>query len=187
MVLRPAESAGLALGAAGVRTGTSGAVAAAGRNTSDGGIVTVTAVPALHGPDGAAQEAMGDVAGFVLTADDLPAVYVSGDNASMDAVRQTADRFGPVDTAVLFIGSCQGGPRVGGELITINSEMAAGAAKILGVRCGSPRTWTAGSTSWRTGTTSSRPSTRPALRTSCRPDPAHPRGRAPCAVSRPAG
>lgn len=99
----------------------------------DGGSVTVTAVPALHGPDGLAQQVMGDVAGFVLSADDLPTVYVSGDNASLDAVQQTADRFGPVDTAVLFIGAVRS-PRVGGELITINSEMAAEAAKILGAR-----------------------------------------------------
>ncbi|MEW2401469.1 MBL fold metallo-hydrolase [Streptomyces sp. NPDC046862] len=99
----------------------------------DGGSVTVTAVPALHGPDGLAQRVMGDVAGFVLSADDLPTVYVSGDNASLDAVQRTADRFGPVDTAVLFIGAVRS-PRVGGELITINSAMAVEAARILGAR-----------------------------------------------------
>jgi hypothetical protein len=37
----------------------------------------------------------------VLTAADLPTVGVSGENASLDVVREIAGRVGPVETAVL--------------------------------------------------------------------------------------
>ncbi len=99
-----------------------------------GGTVTVTAAPALHGPGEREQiEAItGQVVGFVLTSDDLPTVYVSGDNASLDVVREVADRCGPVDTAVLFAGA----PRVpflDGTLV-LDSAQAAEAARILGAR-----------------------------------------------------
>ncbi|WP_406320145.1 MBL fold metallo-hydrolase [Streptomyces sp. NBC_01637] len=98
----------------------------------DGGTVTVTAVPALHGPEGA-EAIAGAVIGFVLTSDDLPTIYVSGDNASLELVRQIADRFGPVDTAVLFAGA----PRLpvfDGALVVLDSAMAAAAAQLLGAR-----------------------------------------------------
>jgi L-ascorbate metabolism protein UlaG (beta-lactamase superfamily) len=99
----------------------------------DGGTVTVTGAPALHGPEGA-EKITGDVIGFVLTADDLPTVYVSGDNASLGPVEQVAERFGPVDTAVLFAGA----PRVpvifDGALLVLDGALAAKATKILGAR-----------------------------------------------------
>ncbi|MEU5869150.1 MULTISPECIES: MBL fold metallo-hydrolase [unclassified Nonomuraea] len=102
----------------------------------DGGTITVTAVPAIHGP-GPREEVeplTGQVVGFVLTGEDLPTIYVSGDNASLDVVKQIADRFGPVDTAVLFAG----GPRIpvlfGGELIVLDSAQAVEATGILGAR-----------------------------------------------------
>ncbi|MEV4556776.1 MBL fold metallo-hydrolase [Kitasatospora sp. NPDC049285] len=98
----------------------------------DGGVVTVTAVPAQHGPEGC-EPISGEVVGFVLTGEDLPVVYVSGDNASLDVVRRIADRVGPVDTAVLFAG----GARVGifdNALLTLDSAAAAEAARILGAR-----------------------------------------------------
>src|SRR5206468_3207386 len=60
--------------------------------------ITVTAVPALHGPEGA-DAALGVVTGFVLQGADLPTVYVSGDNASVDLVKQIADRFPRIDVA----------------------------------------------------------------------------------------
>lgn len=72
-----------------------------------GGTITVTGVPALHGP-GAREDlepVVGEVVGFVLSGDGLPTVYVSGDNAQLSLVREIADRFGPVDTAVLFAGA----------------------------------------------------------------------------------
>ena len=55
------------------------------------GAVTVTAVPARHGPEGA-EPLSGVVTGFVLQADGWPTVYVSGDNASLDVVDAIARR-----------------------------------------------------------------------------------------------
>ncbi|MER7402507.1 MBL fold metallo-hydrolase [Streptomyces sp. NPDC000070] len=102
----------------------------------DGGTITVTGVPAVHGP-GPREEVepiAGQVVGFVLTGEGLPAVYVSGDNASLEAVREIAGRFGPVDTAVLFAGA----PRFDGlfdnQVIVLDSAMAAEATRILGAR-----------------------------------------------------
>jgi L-ascorbate metabolism protein UlaG (beta-lactamase superfamily) len=99
----------------------------------DGGVLTVTAVPALHGPEGF-EERTGPVTGFVLTAPDLPTVYVSGDNASLDLVREIADRFGPVDTAVIFAGAASVPDVYGAALLTLDSAGAAAAARILGAR-----------------------------------------------------
>ncbi|MFI9585728.1 MBL fold metallo-hydrolase [Streptomyces sp. NPDC052236] len=102
----------------------------------DGGTVTVTGVPAIHGP-GTREEVepiTGQVVGFVLTGEGLPAVYVSGDNASLDAVRQIAERFGPMDTAVLFAGAPRFPILFDGALIVLDSAQAAEAAKILGAR-----------------------------------------------------
>ncbi|WP_017540645.1 MBL fold metallo-hydrolase [Nocardiopsis halophila] len=96
-----------------------------------GGSATVTAVPALHGPDGA-EEVLGEVIGFVLTGEGLPTVYVSGDNASLDLVRQVAGRFGPVDAAVLFAGAARA--PFFDSTITLDSAQAAEAARILGAR-----------------------------------------------------
>ncbi|RSM56294.1 Zn-dependent hydrolase [Amycolatopsis sp. WAC 01376] len=97
------------------------------------GSVTVTAAPALHGPEGA-EKITGDVVGFVLTGQGLPTVYVSGDNASLDVVRQVADRFGPVDTAVLFAGAPRLKPVFDGALLVLDSALAAEATRILGAR-----------------------------------------------------
>ena len=98
----------------------------------DGGVLRVTAVPAQHGPDGC-EPITGVVIGFILTAADLPTVYVSGDNASLAVVREIAERFGPVDTALLFVGAVRTG-LFDGALLTIDSEQAAEAAVILGAR-----------------------------------------------------
>ncbi|YCK38379.1 MBL fold metallo-hydrolase [Actinomadura sp. ATCC 39365] len=102
----------------------------------DGGTITVTGVPAVHGP-GPREEVepiTGQVVGFVLTGEGLPTVYVSGDNASLDAVRQIADRFGPVDTAVLFAGGPRFSVLFDGRLIVLDSAQAVEAAGILGAR-----------------------------------------------------
>lgn len=101
-----------------------------------GGTVTVTGVPAVHGPAprAAVEAALGEVVGFVLTGEGLPVVYVSGDNASTAAVAEIAERFGPVDTAILFAGA----PRIpvlfDGEPIVLDSVQAADAARVLGAR-----------------------------------------------------
>ncbi|MET9816443.1 MBL fold metallo-hydrolase [Streptomyces sp. NPDC006129] len=102
----------------------------------DGGTVTVTGVPALHGP-GRREEVepvTGQVVGFVLTGEGLPTVYVSGDNASLDAVRAIADRFAPVDTAVLFAGAPRFPVLFDNQVLVLDSAMAAEAAEILGAR-----------------------------------------------------
>jgi L-ascorbate metabolism protein UlaG (beta-lactamase superfamily) len=97
-----------------------------------GGVLRITGVPALHGPPGS-EDAVGEVTGFVLSGADLPTVYVSGDNASLDLVRVTADRLGPVDVAVLFAGAART-PLVPDAPLTLTSEQAAQAASVLGAR-----------------------------------------------------
>ncbi|MER5943278.1 MBL fold metallo-hydrolase [Streptomyces sp. NPDC001928] len=100
-----------------------------------GGVITVTGVPALHGP-GEREElepVIGQVVGFVLTGDGLPTVYVSGDNAQLGPVKEVAERFGPVDLAVLFAGAARPGP-FEGQLLTLDSAGAVEAAQILGAR-----------------------------------------------------
>jgi L-ascorbate metabolism protein UlaG (beta-lactamase superfamily) len=103
----------------------------------DGDPVTVTAVPAQHGPDGS-EEIMGPVIGFVLQAPGEDKVYVSGDNASLDVVGAIADRLGPFDVAVLFAGAVQVPYRFDCAYLTLSSDRAAEAAKILGVRAAIP-------------------------------------------------
>jgi L-ascorbate metabolism protein UlaG (beta-lactamase superfamily) len=100
---------------------------------SDAPTVTVTAVPAQHGPDGT-DHITGPVIGFLLAGPGLDTVYVSGDNASLDVVRAIAARAGRVDVAVLFAGAVQVPHRFDGAYLTLSSERAADAAKILGVR-----------------------------------------------------
>ena len=98
----------------------------------DGGTLRVTAAPALHGPPGT-EHLVGDVTGFVLGGADLPTVYVSGDNASLEVVRTIAGRLGPVDVAVLFAGGAQTA-LLGDAYLTLTSELAAEAARTLGAR-----------------------------------------------------
>lgn len=93
------------------------------------GSVTVTAVPALHGPEGA-DRILGPVTGFVLSASQAPTVYVSGDNASLDRVREIADRFPDIAVAVLFAGGGRT-PSVEGYN-TLSNEGAIEAVRILG-------------------------------------------------------
>ena len=97
----------------------------------DGGILTITAAPALHGPEGS-EPVMGEVIGFVLTGDDVPTVYISGDNASLDNVREVAERF-DVDTAILFAGAVRASA-FDDALATLDGTRAAEAAAILGAR-----------------------------------------------------
>lgn len=96
--------------------------------THEIGDVTVTAVPALHGPPGT-ERLTGPVIGFVLQAPGQPTVYVSGDNASIALVQQIADRFAPIDIALIFAGAVRV-PAVDG-LMTLTSPDAAAAARVL--------------------------------------------------------
>jgi len=98
----------------------------------DGGVVEVVAVPAQHGPDGC-EEVTGEVTGFVLRGPDLPTVYVSGDNASLDIVEQVRDRIGTIDVALLFAGAARTSLFDGAPL-TLTSQDAAAATELLDAR-----------------------------------------------------
>ncbi|MER7450893.1 MBL fold metallo-hydrolase [Nocardia beijingensis] len=92
--------------------------------------VQVTAVPALHGPEGC-EPFSGFVTGFVLRAEGEPTVYVSGDNASVELVRRIAERIGRIDIAVLNVGAANIG-RFGDTDVTLNARTALQAAEALG-------------------------------------------------------
>lgn len=96
----------------------------------DGGFVRLTAVPAQHGPDGT-EHLTGPVTGFVISADGLPAIYISGDNASLDVVRSVSQRFPDLHRAVLFAGGART-PLLGDAYLTLSSAMAAEATQLLG-------------------------------------------------------
>jgi len=98
----------------------------------DGGALRITSVPAQHGPD-STQHLMGEVTGFILAGDDLPTVYVSGDNASLKVVQTIVDTLGQVEVAVLFAGGAQTAA-LGDAYLTLNSQQTAEAAVILGAR-----------------------------------------------------
>lgn len=100
------------------------------------GSLTVQAVPAVHGPADGQRDAGGqincEVTGFVLSGPGLPTVYLSGDNASMAAVKGVADRVGRVDIAVLFAGAASVPTKERGRPLTLTSARAAAAAELLG-------------------------------------------------------
>jgi L-ascorbate metabolism protein UlaG (beta-lactamase superfamily) len=97
----------------------------------DGGPVSVTAVPADHGPPEVASR-NGPVIGFVLGGEGLPRIYVSGDNASVDVVAGIADAHGPFDGVVLFIGGAQVPEAWGEAHLTLTAQTAVEAARLLG-------------------------------------------------------
>lgn len=94
--------------------------------------IEVTAVRADHGPPEVAPK-NGPVIGFVLRAQGQPTVYVSGDNASVDVVREIAEQHAPIDSAVLFCGGAHV-PELWGEgaYLTLTPETAVEAAGLLG-------------------------------------------------------
>ena len=92
----------------------------------------MTATPAQHGPDGT-EGVTGPVTGFVVSAADLPTVYISGDNASMHVVDQVAERFPEIEVAVLFAGAAHT-PLLGEAYLTLTSAEAAQAARRLAAR-----------------------------------------------------
>lgn len=94
----------------------------------DGSVLRVTRVPALHGPEGS-EPIVGEVAGFVLSGEGVPTVYVSGDNASLDVVRAVAGRFPRIDVAMLFAGA--GRTALIDGYLTLTSAQTAEAAQIL--------------------------------------------------------
>lgn len=86
-----------------------------------GGSITITAVPAHHGPDGVWQ-AIGPVTGFVLTGD-LPTTYWSGDNSDVALSRDIISHFPETEVAILNVG----GPsfeEIGPVTLTFSNEDA---------------------------------------------------------------
>jgi L-ascorbate metabolism protein UlaG (beta-lactamase superfamily) len=100
--------------------------------------LTVQAVPAVHGPADGQRDAGGhincEVTGFVLSGPGAPTVYLSGDNASMTAVKDVADRVGRVDIAVLFAGAASVPTKERGRPLTLTAARAAAAAELLGAK-----------------------------------------------------
>lgn len=103
-----------------------------------GGELTITAVPAVHGPEDGERDADGhvncEVTGFVLTGDGLPTVYISGDNASIGTVAEISRRLPGIDAAILFIGAARVPTKFGGRPLTLNSRSAAAATAVLGAK-----------------------------------------------------
>jgi L-ascorbate metabolism protein UlaG (beta-lactamase superfamily) len=100
--------------------------------------LTVQAVPAVHGPADGQRDANGhvncEVTGFVLSGPGLPTVYLSGDNASISAVKTIAERVGTVDVAVIFAGAARVPKKERGRPLTMTGQRAAAAAEVLGAR-----------------------------------------------------
>ncbi|HET9104049.1 MAG TPA: MBL fold metallo-hydrolase [Solirubrobacteraceae bacterium] len=95
-----------------------------------GGTVTVTAVPARHGPAGS-EEQVGPVTGFAIAGGEGESVYVSGDNASVEVVAAIAERLGPFTHAVLFAGAARTA-LAGGQPLTLTATDAVQAVRLLG-------------------------------------------------------
>ncbi|MFE7707623.1 MBL fold metallo-hydrolase [Streptomyces sp. NPDC057486] len=102
----------------------------------DGGELTVTAVPAVHGPEDGEWDLDGNincqVVGFVLSGGGLPTVYLSGDNASIRTVTEIAGRIPGIDAAVLHAGAARIPGKFRERAVSLDSIRAAAAAAILG-------------------------------------------------------
>jgi L-ascorbate metabolism protein UlaG (beta-lactamase superfamily) len=96
----------------------------------NGGVITVTAVAAEHGPPEVAA-INGPVIGFVLRGDRLPTMYVSGDNAAVGVVAKITEEDGPFDVAILLAGGAQVPVAYGDVLLTLDARRAAEAAALL--------------------------------------------------------
>ncbi|WP_165217321.1 MBL fold metallo-hydrolase [Schaalia sp. ZJ1691] len=109
---------------------------AAGEHLVIGG-VTIHAVPAIHGPEDGARDERGfvncEVIGFVLESD-TQRLYISGDNTSMDIVRDIAKRFGPCDGAIIHAGRASVPSKFAGQPLSMTGAQAAQAATILRAR-----------------------------------------------------
>jgi L-ascorbate metabolism protein UlaG (beta-lactamase superfamily) len=98
----------------------------------EGGAVTVTGVPAQHGPDGT-QEVTGPVIGFVITAGDGRKIYVSGDTVPFSGTDEIASRYAPVDLAILHLGRVQLAA-TGDATFSLSADEAVRYAQALGAR-----------------------------------------------------
>jgi L-ascorbate metabolism protein UlaG (beta-lactamase superfamily) len=99
---------------------------------AEGGSVTVTAVPAQHGPDGT-QEVTGPVIGFIVTAGDGRKIYISGDTVPFSGTDEIAARYAPVDLAILHLGRVQLAA-TGDATFSLSADEAIHYAQALGAR-----------------------------------------------------
>ena len=102
----------------------------------DGDDLIVTAVPAVHGPEDAERDADGfvncEVIGFVLSGPDLPAIYISGDNASIGTVAEIARRTPAIDAVVLHAGAARVPGKFRDRPLSFERIRAAAPAAVLG-------------------------------------------------------
>jgi L-ascorbate metabolism protein UlaG (beta-lactamase superfamily) len=96
------------------------------------GAVTVTGVPAQHGPDGT-QEVTGPVTGFIITTGDGTKIYVSGDTVPFAGTEEIASRYAPVDLAILHLGRVQLDV-LGDATFSLSADEAIRYAQALGAR-----------------------------------------------------
>ncbi|MGV9351335.1 MBL fold metallo-hydrolase [Streptomyces spiralis] len=100
------------------------------------GDLTILAVPAVHGPEDGDRDADGnvncEVIGFVLSGQELPTIYVSGDNASIRTVAEISRRLPDIDAAVLHAGAARVPAKFDGRPLSLDSRGAAAAAAVLG-------------------------------------------------------
>ena len=97
---------------------------------AEGGAVTVTGVPAQHGPDGT-QEITGPVTGFLITTGDGTKIYVSGDTVPFAGTEEIASRYAPVDLAILHLGRVQIDP-TSDTTFSLSADEAIRYAQVLG-------------------------------------------------------
>lgn len=104
--------------------------------TSEDSALTITALPARHGPADGETDADGfvncEVTGFLLAAQGGPSVYVSGDNASLEHVREIREHVGELDVAVLFAGAASVPAKFDGRPLSLTAARAAAGAEVLG-------------------------------------------------------
>ncbi|MER6069618.1 MBL fold metallo-hydrolase [Streptomyces sp. NPDC001817] len=97
----------------------------------DGGWVKVTGVPVQYGPDGS-EHVTARATGFTLTGADMPTVYLSEGNTSLEIFTAVVERFGPVDLAVLPVDATRTPTQDGYPMLT--ADQAAEAATRLDAR-----------------------------------------------------
>lgn len=114
------------------------------RVTGDAAAVTVTATRAVHGPE-RLRGVLGEVTGFLVRPapaagdarqvavggqpDDAPAVWISGDNVSLDTVAEAAAA--PIGLAVLHAGAARLAP-LGPATLSLTADQTVEAARLLG-------------------------------------------------------
>lgn len=105
---------------------------------ADGSTATVTALPAVHGPVDGERDETGhvncEVTGFLLTAQELPTVYISGDNASIETVAEIAGYVQSVNVGIMFAGAARVPIKDRGRALTLTARQAADAALLLKAR-----------------------------------------------------